>query len=138
MAFNKIKETIAAFEPEPSDLNRSVHISKKTSELQRLQSGKKEKVHKAISVGVFIFVILPCIYLFTKLFRALFPELENTISAVIISSILAYSYSYFHDQLFLKIPFYKMNPYIGTKIEETIKALRREKPREKTLEMFDQ
>jgi len=136
MAFTKIKETVAAFESDSPDFSRKEHLSKASTKIKKLQSGR-EKPNKAVNIGVYVFIVLPCIFLLYLLWNNLFPKVSSVALTVISSSVLTYIYSHFEAEIFNKIPFYKLNPYVGNTLEETVDAFRKEEQEEKTMEMFE-
>ncbi|MFQ5898232.1 MAG: hypothetical protein ACE5JN_08290 [Candidatus Methylomirabilia bacterium] len=127
MAFRKIRETVEAFRTAPF-----THDEKLDQYEQELRSRfeKKEPANTAINIAVLVVVVLPCSYLLALLLSKVF-SLSTDVGGIVTSMVLTYLLFAAHGRLFDKlqevIPFYKLNPYFGSKLEETIAAFRRER-----------
>ena len=121
--FRKIKETIAAFKakrPKPPE--------------DRLDSGKDQYTikimqhppsNKAVNLVVLLIVLLRCVWIFNYILHS-FTQSCNLVTTTGLGAIvLTLAYDRLRKKLFAAIPFYKLNPYFGDKLEETINAFRK-------------
>ncbi len=121
MAFRKIRETVAALQSKPTPTL--------TAYEQELKSRFEAKApaNIAVNLGVRLAVVIPALLLLNALLSQVFHVSTETTG--MLSVVLAYVIAVIHpkiiDGLFGPIPFHKLNPYFGSKLEETIAAFRR-------------
>lgn len=126
MAFRKIRETIETFKvAHPS---REEVLKKYEQELQARAEGQKPaatSVDPVVQLVVTIALVLPLSILFTNLFGAA-VHTETRISGIVIAILLTYALDSARNKigraLFEILPMHKLNPYFGSKLEETIQS----------------
>jgi len=117
MAFTKIKETIEAFRYPPAEMTVQEKIDKYHQELDARIHGKQPA--KAISFAVLIAAVIPVSIFIGRMISELL-DVSDMKSTAVVAVILGY----FGNELFERIPFHKLNPYFGSKIQDTINAFK--------------
>jgi hypothetical protein len=123
--FKKIRETIAALKSKKTKPPKNYPHSEKNQYSMKFMDHPPSK--KAVNFVVMLVILLPCVWLFNYLLRS-FAESCNVGAITGIGAIfLTVAYETLREKLFTIIPFYKLNPYFGSKLDETINALRKKK-----------
>ncbi len=128
MAFYKIRETVAAFQSKPaSTLDQT--LAAYEQEL-RARVEPKPPVNSAVNIGVQLAVLIPVVILVNASLSKVFHA--STEMNTVLTTLLAYAFAKLHSKvksvLMECVPFYKLNPYFGSKLEETIAAFRQPSP----------
>jgi hypothetical protein len=126
--FKKIRETIIAFKPKRktgSDYQMPDYSTRFT----------QTTPNTTINKGIIIMIIFPILWLFNYIIESFLRSCGTATTTGLSAIILTAIYAFFHDRIrnkvfqkiFQTIPFYKLNPYFGNKIEETIQAYKKTK-----------
>mgnify|MGYP001583617002 CR=1 FL=1 len=126
MAFTKIRQTVEAFRS-PRPIPMRDYIEQHRSD-QHARQRPAPPVNRSANVAAKIVVLVSISY-------GLSAFLHNVLSVSaeasgIMSGILGYAIATIHGRVYQKIielPIYLLNPYFGSKLEETVRALRRPK-----------
>ena len=129
MAFRKIKETIQAFRGAPPSLGEQLDLYEQELRARVFDRDKgKEKPNLAVILIALFIVVLPLASFLAGVAHS-FLKVDEKITAIIISVSVTYILDSARDRIMAAIPFQKLNPYFGSKIEETIGAFRVKKDR---------
>jgi hypothetical protein len=125
--FTKIRETIQAFTTPP-------HIPTKEEQMAAYERAVREssagtgrgKLNATVRLGVFFAVLVPTAMLLSQILHRLTHfqgEALGTLG-IIVGVAIAWLITSLHSDIMNRIPFHKLNPFFGNKIEETIMAFR--------------
>lgn len=123
MPFTKIRETIAAFTTPTRIPSMEEQIEAYGKSLQEACSGRG-KLKTTVRLGVYFAVLVPTAMLLSQLLHRLTHfqgEALGTLG-IIVGVVIAWTLASLHNDIMRRIPFYKLNPFFGNKIEETISA----------------
>lgn len=131
MFFTKIRETIAAFttpQPIPTIEEQTQAYGRRVREAS---SGEKP-IPAPVRFGVYLAVMIPSALVLSHILHQFTEVKAETFGAIgiMIGFIIAWAIQVAHDSVMRNIPFYKLNPLFGSKIEETIAAFK--KPTERS------
>jgi len=129
MAFRKIKETIQAFRGAPPSVGEQLDLYEQELRARVFDRDKgKEKPNLAVILIALFIVVLPLASLLGGVAHSLL-KFDEKIASITVSIILTYILESMRERIVNAIPFHKLNPYFGSKIEETIAAFRVKKGR---------
>lgn len=126
MAFSKIRQTIAALKaPPPPELTIQEQIDAYGQDLRQRASGVRPQ--ELMRYGVYFVILVPSSYLIINILHKLLHVSEQTVGAIgiLLGALAGMSIQKIHDEIVRRVPFQKLNPYFGSKIEQTIVAFRR-------------
>lgn len=127
MPFTKIRETIAAFTAPRPMPNAQEDMQK---QMMAYENGVREacsgpgKLKTAIRLGVYFAVLVPTAMLLSQILHQLTRFQGETLGTlgIIVGAVIAYTIASLHNEIMGRIPFHRLNPFFGNKIEETIRA----------------
>jgi hypothetical protein len=129
--FRKAREVIEAFRwsaPPPTVEDEIEHYGRSLDE--RLHGGAEETASAVVLIGIVIPISIALGSLLAALAKAwkIGPpdgagDADKYVS-VFVGVILAYVIGHLHRRIVRWLPFHKLNPYFGSKIQETIRALK--------------
>ena len=124
MYFTKIKETVAAFRTPRVGRTMQDEIDEHAQMMQESVSGKTPKI--IVRFGVYVAAVLPSSVLIAAILEKLtrFDGAKLGATGILVGGLVAFLIKSFHDDLITRIPFHKLNPFFGNKLDETIAALR--------------
>jgi hypothetical protein len=125
MFFNKIKQTISVLRTRPPKRTIQDVIDAHGIVLHESISGHTPA--KIVRIGVYLAVALPSSILISEILYHLtnLSAKETGALGVLTGILMGFSIRWIHDQILDRVPFHKLNPYFGSKIEETISALKK-------------
>jgi hypothetical protein len=127
MAFTKINETIAAFRT--PRVKRTIY-DEINEHAEFMRDSALGKVSENVArIGVYIGIVLPFSYIIIVILERLMSVTQTSIGiiGVLMGLLWGTSLRIIHQLIFQKIPFHRLNPFFGQKIEETIVAFRKPK-----------
>lgn len=123
--FKKITETIAAFKSKKPEPPKKYPHSEKDQYTMKFMDYPPPK--RAVNLVVSLAILLPSVLLFNYLLRSFAESCNVGVVTGIGAIFLTMTYETLRQRLFAIIPFYKLNPYFGNKLDETINAFRRKR-----------
>jgi hypothetical protein len=123
--FNKLKQTVAALkrnvvEPMP-------HEKAEAYGLEFHRSASNEKPVRIVRTGVVVAIVIPSAFLLTAILHQLTSLTGKNLGAlsILVGFGLGYAINKLENVFVERVPFHKLNPFFGSKLEETIAALRK-------------
>lgn len=116
--FTRIKESYYSFKTPVRKPTIQNKLDDHKNELDDRYHGKKITVRP----GVRIIVVLPLMLTFTYILTELTSL--GGLASVFIAGFVGYLISELGDRIFKHVPFYRLNPYFGNRIEEAAKSLK--------------
>ena len=116
--FVRIKESYYSFKTPIRKPTIQDQLDNHKKEIDERYRGREKKVRS----GVILIIVLPLFFTFTHVLTKL-TSISELVS-IFIGGFVGYLIAEFGDRIFKYIPFYKLNPYFGNKIEEAIKSLK--------------
>ncbi len=123
----KINEVVAAFrETSFPDPTMQEQIDAHGEELQRrFEEAHNKPAAKVIRGGVFLVAVIPTSMLIAAMLARLkLPVATYGAIGILLGGMVGWLMGSLHEELLRKIPFHKLNPFFGNKIDETIATLR--------------
>jgi len=125
MNFRKLKETVAAFRTRSPKPTIQDEIDEYAKAIQESLSGEAPK--KIVRLGVYIAAVLPSSLLIAAILERLtrFEGAMLGAAGILVGGVIASLITHFHDSIMNRIPFHKLNPFFGNKLDETIEAFKK-------------
>ncbi len=127
MAFNKIRETYLALTTPKRTVTIDEQIQAYSERLREASSG--EKVAKAsIRLGVYFLIVIPTAFMVFHILHQLTSFKNEMVGAIgiTLAFFVGMAIQYVHDNMMKYIPFHKLNPLFGSKLDETIAAFKKQ------------
>ncbi len=127
MFFRKINEVVESFRHQEPVRSISDEIDDYGNSMKNSIEGKI--VESVATVGVYLVVVIPSSYLLLTFLHKLtnIGGVSLGMVGIGLSFLWSIANNLFHDWILKKIPFHVLNPFFGSKIEETFLAFKRQK-----------
>ena len=115
--FTKIKQTYHSFKTPPRKTTLQDQLNDHRRGLENRYWSEKTHVRPGVTFGIVIPLAVLFTYILTKLI-----SIEGYAS-LLITGFAVYLIAELKDRIFGIIPFYKLNPFFGNKIDNTLRSL---------------